>query len=222
MTKTALFVTVLAACVGTSAFAQEQAVPEGCVAVATVHRESCMVSNYLQCGNRMEVHSFENGKLSDSHYFGPDWDLVEYQADGGRTDVTVAEGSAPEASLTTALATGESLGTREMSFSSGVLQGNAVLLESALTIGDEEVQISGETFRKGTLVRTMTVTKNGVSSQWSFEVFAAPDASFFIEGEVDIEQFGKTQKLAWTPTQIIRPGAPGFMSTARPAGCDGS
>ncbi len=212
---------VLATCFGTVAVAQVQEVPESCEAMVTIHRESCMVSNYVRCGSVIEVHSYEGGKLSDSHYFGTDWDLLRYQADGGRTDAAMVDGSAPEASLTQALETGESLGTREMAFSTGVLKGNMVDLNSELRMSEEEVQISGETFRVGTLVRDMTVRKNGVNSKWAFQVFASPDASLFIEGQVDVEQFGKVNTLKWTPTQIVRPGADGFMTTEPLAGCEG-
>lgn len=211
---------VLATCFGTVALSQVQDVPNGCEAIATVHRENCMVSNYLQCGTRMEVHSYENGDLADTHIFGPDWDLVGYQADGGRTDIVAAEGSAPEASLSQALETGESLGTRVMSFSTGVLKGNLADMASALHMTEEEVVISGETLRVGTLVRDMTIQKNGVTSQWAFKAYASPDASFLIEGELRIEQFGKVQEMNWKPTRIARPGEDGFMTTAAHAGCE--
>ncbi|WP_299348908.1 hypothetical protein [uncultured Shimia sp.] len=222
MNKYKLLSAALATCLGTASFAQVQTVPANCEAMVTIHRESCMVSNYVRCGSVVEVHSYENGKLSDSHYFGPDWDLLRYQAEGGRTDASVVEGSAPEASLTQALETGESLGTREMAFSTGVLKGNMVDLKSELRFGDEEVQISGETYRVGTLVRDMTVRKNGVVSLWSFQVLAAPDASLLIEGQVDVEQFGKVQTLAWTPTKIVGPDETGFMTTQPLPGCSGS
>ncbi|WP_127113435.1 hypothetical protein [Shimia sediminis] len=218
--KKTLMGIVLATCFGTLGNAAVQEVPESCEAMVTIHRESCMVSNYLRCGSTIEVHSYENGTLSDSHYFGADWDLLRYQAEGGRTDAAAVKGSAPEASLTRALETGESLGTRALEFSTGVLKGNMVDLVSELRMSDEEVQISGETFRVGTLVRDMTVRKNGVTSKWAFQVFAAPDASLFIEGQVDVEQFGKVNTLAWTPTRIVRPGEDGFMTTAAHAGCE--
>lgn len=221
MSKVLIFGAFVLAGIGSVVSAQSQSVPEGCEAFVTIHRENCMVSNYLQCGAATEVHSYENGKLTDSHYFGPDWDLVRYQADGGRNDAQVVEGSAPEASLTQALTSGESLGTRELTFSTGVLKGNAVQLDSELRMGNEVVEISGETFRVGTLVRNMTVKKNGITSKWSFTVLASSDASLFIEGEVDVEQFGKVQTLAWNPTLILRSGAPGFMSTEALPGCDG-
>ena len=221
MRKISILSALLATFAGMSMASETMPVPENCQATATVHRDSCVVSNYIRCGDRTEVHSFRKGELTDTHVFGPDWDLVDYMADGGRTHVTVKEGSAPEASLTKALETGESLGERELTFSTGVLKGNGIHLESALRMGDEEVEISGQTFAIGTLSRKMTVKKNGVTSQYDFKIYATRDGALFIEGEAEVDQFGQKSNLEWTPRKISMPGDVGFGVTTSVVGCDG-
>lgn len=216
--------TILSAAValtlGLPAFAGTVKIPDGCEALLTIHRDSCIASTYVRCGALTEVHSYEHGQLSDTHIFGPDWDLVSYFADGGRSALKAAEGSSPEASLSTALETGESIGEREMFVSTGVLKGNPVQMSSVLRIGADEVQISGQTFLTGTLSRTMVVKKNGVTSQWDFVAYAANDSSLLIEGRVERNQFGQTDILEWTPRKISMPGEIGFAATTSLVECE--
>lgn len=221
MRKISMLSALLATIAGMSMASETMLVPENCQATISVHRDSCMVSNYLQCGDRTEVHTFRMGELTDTHVFGPDWDLVDYMADGGRTHVSIVEGSAPEASLTKALETGESLGERELTFSTGVLKGNGIHLESALRMSDQEIEISGQTFAVGTLSRKMTVKKNGVTSQYDFTVYATRDGAIFIEGSAEVDQFGQKSKLEWTPRKISMPGDAGFGAKTSAVGCDG-
>lgn len=203
---------IFAFCAGAGVAAETMAIPEGCEAVVSIHRDSCIVSNYVKCGSQTEVHSFSNEELTDKHVFGPDWDLVGYYSDGGRNQVRAAEGSLPEASLSDALKTGESLGARELQFSTGILKGNALDMTSELRMSDEVTQISGQTFRIGMLSRQLVMRKNGVTSQYDFEIFATPDGSLFIEGATDRDQFGRKDRLEWTPRQIAMPGDTGFMA----------
>ncbi|SHI38757.1 hypothetical protein SAMN05444000_10119 [Shimia gijangensis] len=221
MRKTVVLAAALSMVAGLTSASETMPVPENCEVKASVHRDSCIVSNYVQCGDLTEVHSFLRGELTDTHIFGPDWDLVAYMADGGRTDVRVVEGSAPEASLSSALATGESLGERDLTFSTGVLKGNVLHMESTLLMSKEEIVISGQTFVTGTLSRKMTVKKNGVTSQYDFTVYATPDASLLIEGVAEVDQFGSKNRLEWTPRKIALPGEIGFGVTTSLVGCDG-
>lgn len=221
MRKISMLSAVLAAVAGMAMTSETMPVPENCQATVTVHRDSCIVSNYLQCGDRTEVHSFLKGELSDTHVFGPDWDLVDYMADGGRTHITSVEGSAPEASLSKALETGESLGERNLAFTTGVLKGNEIHLVSTLRMGNQEIEISGQIFAIGTLSRKLTVKKNGVTSQYDFEIYATRDGAIFIEGAAEIDQFGQKISLEWTPRKISMPGEVGFGATTSVVGCDG-
>lgn len=207
---------ILAAC---SVLAAEVPVPASCEAFATVHRDSCVATSYLRCGDQVQAVSYSEGLLHDTHVFGPQWDLVGYFADDGKAEVRALAGSAPEADLTAALESGESLGTRELEFASGVLKGNKVTVDSALRFGDETVEIGGVSLRKGTLSRLMTVQKNGVTAQYDFVVYATPDASLFIEGAADVNQFGRESRLEWTPQKIVFAGEPGFLATTSDIPC---
>ncbi len=212
---------IAALTMGVSASAETMAIPEGCEAMLTVHRDSCMASTYLQCGSLTEVHSFTKGQLTDTHVFGPDWDLVAYMADGGRTELAAVEGSTPKASLSTALETGESLGERDLTFTTGILKGNLVQVSSVLRMSDEEVEISSQTFLTGTLSRKMVIKKNGVTSQWDFVAYATKDASLMIEGRVERDQLGQKDALEWTPRKISMPGEAGFTATTSLIDCGG-
>lgn len=221
MFKRIIINTAVAICFGTILSADTLTIPEGCEAIATVHRDSCVVSNYLKCGDRNEIHAFENGVLSDSHVFGPDWDLTSYVADGGRFQMIADAGSTPEVSLSEALETGQSTGERQMLLSTGVLKAKKVTLSVDLRLSDETVDLSGQTLRKGTLTRLMTLQSNGVTTEYQFEVFATPDGSLFIEGAADRDQFGKKDRLEWTPRKIVMPSEDGFATTTALVGCGG-
>ncbi|MEP2532636.1 hypothetical protein [Shimia sp.] len=206
---------------GSSLAAQTMAVGEGCEAYATVHRDSCIVSNYVRCGDRTEVYSFYKTRLTDTHVFGPDWDLLKYVADGNTNSVLASPGTAPEASLTQALETGESLGAREYGFATGVLKDNKLDVVSQMRMSDAEVELNGHTLRVGSVTRNMTVRKNGVTAQYDFVTYATPDGRLFIEGSADVEQFGNASRLEWTPRQIAMPGEDGFLSVTSNFGCEG-
>ncbi|MGR3647604.1 MAG: hypothetical protein ACU0BJ_04105 [Shimia sp.] len=200
--------------------AQTVPVPESCEAFATVHKDSCVATSYLRCGDQVDAVSYMSGKLTDTHSFGPDWDMVAYFADDGRMQIEAEAGSTPEASLTTAFETGESVGERAVVMTGSVLSGNEIDVQSKLAFGDETVEISGTTFRVGTLTRVMTVRKNGVRSQYDFEVFASEDKTLFIEGSADVDLFGRKSRLEWTPRKIAYPDEPGFLAVTSDIACD--
>lgn len=202
------------------AMADTVPVPEGCEAYATVHKDSCVATSYLRCGDRVDAVSYAQGKLEDTHSFGPDWDMVAYFADEGRMQIEAEEGSAPEASLNIAFETGESVGKRAVIMTGSMLAGSAIDVQSKMAFGDETVEISGTTFRVGTLTRLMTVRKNGVTSQYDFEVFASEDKSLFIEGSADVDLFGRKSRLEWTPRKISYPGETGFLATTSDIACE--
>ncbi|CUK08301.1 hypothetical protein PH7735_03226 [Shimia thalassica] len=195
--------------------------PEGCEPTATVHRDSCIATTYFSCGDETQVVSYARGKVTDTHTFGPDWDLLGYVADNGRSTVSAKAGSKPEASLQAALETGESIGARDMEMTTGVLKGNLIEMQSKLLLGTESVILSGKAFRTGTLERKFTVKKNGVTSDYSFDILAAEDGSMLIEGAAEVDQFGRKSELEWTPRRIAWPGEDGFMTMQSEFGCDG-
>jgi hypothetical protein len=194
-------------------------VPAGCEAYATVHKDSCSATTYLRCEGRVDAVSYARGELTDTHSFGPDWDMIAYSADEGRMQIEAEPGSAPEASLTTALETGESVGERAV-IMGGVLAGNAIDVQSRLAFGSETIDISGTTLRVGTLTRKMTIRKNGVTAQYDFEIFANAEKALFIEGAADVDQFGRKSRLEWTPRKISYPGEAGFLATTSDIACD--
>lgn len=202
------------------AMAQTVPVAEGCEAYATVHKDSCVATTYLRCGDRIDAVSYVRGELEDTHSFGPDWDMVAYFADEGRMHVKAADGTAPEASLSDAFETGVSTGERAMVMAGSMLAGEVLDLQSKLSFGDETAEISGTTFRKGTLTRMMTIRKNGVTAQYDFEIFASEDKTLFIEGAADVDQFGRKSRLEWTPRKISYPGEAGFLATTSDIACE--
>lgn len=221
MTITSLIrASVAAVSLGTATVAQTVPVQEGCEAYATVHKDSCVATTYLRCGDQVDAVSYANGALADTHSFGLDWDMVAYFADDGRMQIEAEAGSLPEASLSTAFETGESTGERTVIMTGSMLAGSAIDVQSKMAFGDETIDISGTTFRVGTLTRVMTVRKNGVSSRYDFEVFASEDKSLFIEGSADVDLFGRKNRLEWTPRKISYPGEAGFLATTSDIACD--
>ncbi len=194
--------------------------PDGCDAFATVHRDSCIVSLYFQCDRRVQVASYQDGRLEDTHVFGPDWELIGYWAEAGQMAVKAVKDTKPEANLGEALATGQSTGERVLEFQTGVLKGEQAALSSDMKFGGEQIELSGHSLRVGTLSRRITVLKNGVASQYDFTVYATPDASLFIEGSAEVDQFGRKTQLAWTPRRIAWPDEAGFGVTVSEFGCD--
>ncbi|TCL01614.1 hypothetical protein BXY66_2929 [Shimia isoporae] len=204
----------------TSVVAETVPVPEGCEAYATVHKDSCVVTSYLKCGEQVDAVSYARGELEDTHSFGPTWDMIAYFADEGRMHVQAQEGTMPEASLSDAFETGVSTGERAMVMAGSMLAGEELDLQSKMSFGDETVEISGTTLRKGTLTRTMTIRKNGVTAQYDFEIFASEDQSLFIEGAANVDQFGRKSRLEWTPRKISYPGEAGFLATTSDIACE--
>ena len=203
-----------------AAAAQSVDVPAGCEATLTVHKDSCYATTYMTCGDRVDAVSYAKGNLQDRHIFGPGWDLAGYFADVGGMGTLAVEGSAPEANLRQALDTGKSVGSREMEMATGVLKGEAALMDSEMTFGDETVEIGGTTFRVGNVTRLFTIKKNGVTSSWSFVLYAPEDASLLIEGNAEFDQFGRKSTLEWTPRKLSRPGEAGFLATTSDIACD--
>ena len=67
-----------------SAFAQEKFnVPEGCIAMATIHKTMCHTTTLLSCGAGYNTVTFQKGEpLVVANYTG-DWELMAYRyADG--------------------------------------------------------------------------------------------------------------------------------------------
>ena len=56
MRKISILSVLLATIAGMSMASETMPIPENCQATVTFHRDSCVVSNYILCGDRTEIH----------------------------------------------------------------------------------------------------------------------------------------------------------------------
>lgn len=210
---------------GSVAAAQELAeVPQGCTPQVTVHKNGCRTSVLLMCGAGRQVLTYADGKPDIVHFYDGDWGLAGflYQANA-QTRFDRQPGVGEMLDLTDLVADGRDTEDGVLLFSTRVVKNREFLIDGSYTLTDEEVDLSGHMFRKGTLHREMQ--REGIDSSWlgfDIDIYVSEELGLFIEGDLVNHARGRESfTVDHTPRAIRFEGEPGFLATRSDFGCDG-
>jgi hypothetical protein len=215
---------VMAFGLGTAAWAQTAEIPAGCTPRATVHKQSCVATTIFDCGTRLDVVSYENGKKAGVHFYDMTWGFAGFLFQANpETRFDRKAGDGEVVNLSTLLAEGTDHEKTTVLFSSRVVKGRQYLIEATLTMSGESIELDGHTLQHGTFDRTFE--RKGIEStrlSYAFDFYVSEDLDLFIEGsQVRRAEGVDDVHIDHTPLGLRLEGQPGFLATVSEFGCDG-
>lgn len=217
----ALILSVLGGVAG----AQETApVPEGCTALATVHKNACITTHLMMCGQDRQVVTFVDGRPDIVHYYDGTWGFAGflYQANAN-TRFDRKPGAGEVLNLDQLIADGEDVEDTILLLNTRVVKDREFMFQGTYTLSDEVVELSGHQFRKGAVHREMQ--REGIESSWlgfDIDIYVSSELGMFVEGDLTNHAPGRESFTEdHTPRAIRFEGEPGFLATRSEFGCEG-
>ncbi|MEX0351086.1 MAG: hypothetical protein AB3N15_16805 [Paracoccaceae bacterium] len=204
--------------------AAQMQVPQGCTALATVHKNSCAVSTIMDCGQTLLVRGFRDGHADSASVYDGNWGMLEflYRANA-ETRFTLKPGSGEKLDLDKLISDGVATENGIFLFNTRVVKNREFNFEGQYTLGDEEVVLDGHSFRKGTVLREME--RDGIEGSkigFGLDLLVSDDLNLMIEGNITRHFEGQDSlTVDQTPRAIRFPDQPGFLATKSEFGCDG-
>ncbi|WP_424988243.1 hypothetical protein [Microbulbifer sp. S227A] len=210
------------ATVATPLTAQQVSVPQGCEPIVTVAKKSCIATTIFDCGSHFEEAAFSHGQPAYTHVFNADWAFVEYRLGDDLRTIEIGFDDGRSITLPGLLEHGSATSDRPAVIGSGALKGLKYRLHSEAALGDETLDLSGHSFRKGTLHRGFVRQQGENSLDFEFDIYVSEELNLFIEGAYSRKTAATDPEwLEQSPLSLYFPGDPGFLSTQLDEGCDG-
>ncbi|TMM52682.1 hypothetical protein [Sulfitobacter sabulilitoris] len=218
-TMTALAFGLLAS----GASADDQMVlPAGCTAIATVQKSQCHATTVLDCGDRKEAHTFQDGGYRVIHVYKPDWEMTEFRfAEMGGARMTAVPDTGSNIRLSELLETGSSEEDGVFLLNTGVIRDRKYTLEGRVELTGEDVDIGGATFKKGRIYRTFALKPGAGGLEFEVDLYVSPERDLMFEASWQRSIFGNNlETFDQAPVSIAWPGDAGFMATRPEVGCE--
>lgn len=197
-------------------------VPEGCIAMATVHKTMCHVTTVMDCGARKVAVTFADGAPLVIHDYTPEWELIEFRyANEQVAQMTAVPGTGTNMDLTTAIETGTVEENGEFLFSTNVIKERKYVLDGHIDFTGETVDLSGVPFHKGRIFRVFELKPGNGGLDFEIDVYVAKDRDLVFEASWQRSVFGNNvETFDQTPMEIHFQGDAGFLATKPEAGCE--
>ena len=205
------------------AMAQSAAiVPEDCTPVATVHKNNCVASTIVTCGEgEHRSLTYRRGKLSSTNSYDADWSFTKWETRGaGAMEFAAVPGTGAAMSVAALKATGTHEGTGDFVINSKVIRNQGYTLTGSTNATGETVTVSGEAFAVYHADRAFA--RKGASQVLTFavDIYISQSRDLVIEGTGSrgVNDM-PMQSFDMTPRAVYGPGDPGFLQTMSEFGC---
>ena len=197
-------------------------VPEGCSAVATVHKNNCVASTIVTCGDAgHQSLTYRRGKLSSTNSYDADWSFTKWETRGaGAMEFSAVPGTGAAMSVAALKETGTHEGTGDFVINSKVIRNQGYTLTGSTIATGETVTVSGEEFAVYHADRAFA--RKGATQVLTFavDIYLSQSRDLVIEGtgargvnDMPMQSFDMT------PRAVYGPGDPGLLQTMSEFGC---
>ncbi|WP_195821256.1 hypothetical protein [Roseobacter sp. MH60115] len=198
-------------------------VPEGCAAVATVHKNSCVTTTILQCTDgSWQALSYRRGQLMSTDHYEKGWDFTKWETEGaGAMEFSAVPGTGSAMAVADLAATGSHTASGDFVMNSNIIKDQAYTLSGQTKATGETVTISGEILDIYLAERAFARKGADQVLNFSADIFVSRARDLVVEGDLGrAVNNGTREQFDFTPQAIYGPGEPGFMMTMSEFGCD--
>ena len=210
------------ALVGTALAADQVAVPNGCAPLATIHKAMCHTTTMMDCGDRREAWTYNNGEPIVVHVYASDWDMKQFRyADGQALQMTAVPNSGSTMDLADAVASGSVPETGVFLMSTNIIKDRKYTLDGRIEMPGETVDLNGVSFYKGRIYRTFELKPGAGGLEFEVDVYVAQDRDLIFEASWQRSIFGNNLEVFdQTPHAVYFAGEAGFLAAKPEIGCE--
>lgn len=202
--------------------ANEVAVPEGCMAIATVYKTSCHATTMFDCGASKEAHTFRSDVPLVVHVYTPDWEMTGFrfaEIEGASMESIPDTGA--NTNLAQLLTTGKSEEAGQFLMNTGVVKDRKYFLSGQIELKDETVEFGEEKYQQALMHRIFEPKPGAGGMDFEIDVYYSPEKDLLIEGTWSRSIFGSPKEtFDQTPYRVLWPGEEGFLATRSEQGCE--
>lgn len=193
--------------------------PEGCSAIATAHRNSCIATTVFACESGFQSQTYNRGSLQGQHYYSDNWQVQGYEADG--LSLARIDNTPQLLPLSQLFTKGWYPEEGQFALNTSIIKNRIYTLEGETTLGVETATFSDTVFRLGHTKMTFAPKPGGAGLDFDIEIFVSADPDLRLEGNWTRSAFGSDPELLDQQVRAVYfDGDAGFMQTMSEYGCE--
>ncbi|MEM9638455.1 MAG: hypothetical protein AAGA94_12465 [Pseudomonadota bacterium] len=198
-------------------------VPDGCTAVATVHKNSCVTTSIMQCaGSTWQALTYRRGKPLGTATYDRDWGFTKWEThEANRLTFAHVPGSGVSMNIRDMLDIGYHDAGGEFLMTTNIIDGQSYMLSGRTEATGAVVTVDGEEFIEYQAQRLFEREPGAGGMVFEVDVLVSLQRELVLEGawsrrimDSDADVFDHA------PRRIADRGEPGFLAATSEFGCE--